>query len=157
MESAVPERTDHDAPDDDTTCAIAHLPGFDIAIEHRRSPSADAEMISIHLQAVPSFEAFGRYLEAANPFAFWAKAAQFAWQPWLRRRALAHAVFRHDRQDAAQAAGGVAAVFPRRLFVPLPPLRGRGTSEPLRARRERGCARSAHVQNGHPSSGSVAL
>jgi hypothetical protein len=81
-ESIVPERTDHETPDD-TQRAVAHLPGLDIAIEHRCSPSADAEMISIHLQAMPSFEAFGCYLEAANPFAFWAKAAQLAWQPWL--------------------------------------------------------------------------
>jgi len=79
---------EHDA--DDTTRAVAHLPGLDIAVEHRRSSNADAEMISIHLQAMPSFEAFGRYLEAANPFAFWAKAAQLAWQPWLNAaRALA--------------------------------------------------------------------
>jgi hypothetical protein len=68
---------------DDTTRATAHLPGLDIEIVHRRSPSADAELISIHLQAVPSFEAFGRFLEGANPFAFWVRAAQLAWQPWL--------------------------------------------------------------------------
>jgi hypothetical protein len=67
--------------DNDGTRAVAHLPGLDIAIEHRRSPNA--ETISIHLQAVPSFEAFGRYLEATNPFAFWMKAAQLAWMPWL--------------------------------------------------------------------------
>jgi hypothetical protein len=77
METGMVEQTG------DATRAVAHLPGLDIEIEHRRSPNADAEMISIHLQAMPSFEAFGRYLEAANPFAFWAKAAQLAWQPWL--------------------------------------------------------------------------
>jgi hypothetical protein len=32
---------------------------------------------------VPSFEAFGRFLEAANPFAFWVQAGQLAWLPWL--------------------------------------------------------------------------
>lgn len=74
----MPERTE-----DDTTRAVAHLPGLDIAIEHRRSADNDVEQISIHLQAMPSFEAFGRYLEAANPFAFWMKATQLAWQPWL--------------------------------------------------------------------------
>jgi hypothetical protein len=78
METIVPEQNI-----DDTTRATAHLPGLDIEIEHRRSPNADAELISIHLQAVPSFEAFGRFLEATNPFAFWARAAQLAWQPWL--------------------------------------------------------------------------
>ena len=63
--------------------ARAHLPGLDIEVVHRRSPAADAEQISIHLQAVPSFEAFGRFFEATNPFAFWARAAQMAWLPWL--------------------------------------------------------------------------
>jgi hypothetical protein len=78
METTVPEQNA-----DDTTRATAHLPGLEIEIVHRRSPNADAEVISIHLQAAPSFEAFGRFLETANPFAFWALAAQLAWQPWL--------------------------------------------------------------------------
>ena len=68
---------------EDTTRATAHLPGLDIEIAHRRSPTADAEQISISLQAVPSFEAFGRFLQTANPFAFWVQAAQLAWFPWL--------------------------------------------------------------------------
>jgi hypothetical protein len=42
---------------------------------------ANAEQISINLKAVPSFEAFGRFLETANPFVLW---AQMAWFPWLR-------------------------------------------------------------------------
>jgi hypothetical protein len=63
--------------------ARAHLPGLDIEIVHLRSPAGDAEQISIHLQAMPSFEAFGRFLEASNPFAIWARAAQMAWLPWL--------------------------------------------------------------------------
>lgn len=66
---------------DDTTRAVARLPGLDIAIEHRRSE--DAEQISIHLQAMPSFAAFGDYLDGANPFAFWARAAQLAFLPWM--------------------------------------------------------------------------
>ena len=35
---------------------------------------------------MPSFEAFGRFLETTNPFAFWAQAAQMMWLPlfpWL--------------------------------------------------------------------------
>jgi hypothetical protein len=64
------------------TRATARLPGLDIEIVHRRSPSGDAEQISINLQAVPSFEAFGRFIESANPFAFWAQAVQTAWLPW---------------------------------------------------------------------------
>jgi len=50
---------------------------------HRQSPDGDSEQISINLQAVPSFEAFGRFLEAANPFAFWVQAGQLAWLSWL--------------------------------------------------------------------------
>jgi hypothetical protein len=69
--------------DIDATTATAHLPGLDIEIAYRRSPSGDAEHISINLQAVPSFEAFGRFIEGANPFAFWAQAVQMAWLPWL--------------------------------------------------------------------------
>jgi len=67
----------------DTTRATANLPGLEIEIIHRRSPGADAEQISIHLQAVPSFQAFGRFFETANPFAVWVQAAQMAWLPWL--------------------------------------------------------------------------
>ena len=69
--------------DDGTTRATARLPGLEIEIVHRRLPGVEAEQISINLQAMPSFEAFGRFLETANPFAFWAQAVQMAWFPWL--------------------------------------------------------------------------
>ena len=69
--------------DDGTTRATARLPGLEIEIVHRKLPGAEAEQISINLQAMPSFEAFGQFLETANPFAFWAQAAQMAWFPWL--------------------------------------------------------------------------
>jgi hypothetical protein len=69
--------------EDNATRATARLPGLGIEIVHRRSPGGDAEQISINLQAAPSFEAFGRFLETANPFAFWAQAAQIAWLPWI--------------------------------------------------------------------------
>jgi hypothetical protein len=65
------------------TRAIARLPGLNIEVVHRQSPDGDGEQISITLQAVPSFEAFGRFLEAANPFVFWVQAGQLAWLPWL--------------------------------------------------------------------------
>jgi hypothetical protein len=71
------------------TRATARLPGLDIEIMHRRAVEGHAEQISINLRAVPSFEAFSRALEAANPFAFWAQAMQLAWQPWLEALALA--------------------------------------------------------------------
>ena len=75
--------------EDDTTRAVAHLPGLDIEVLHRRSPSA--EQISVHLQAMPSFEAVGRAIENANPFALWAEAARLAslaLAPWLAWTAL---------------------------------------------------------------------
>jgi hypothetical protein len=72
-----------------TTRATAHLPGLDIEIMHRRAVEGHAEQISINLRAVPSFEAFGRALEATNPFAFWAQAVQLAWLPWLETLSLA--------------------------------------------------------------------
>ena len=62
------------------TRATARLPGLDIEIVRRRAVEDDAEQIAIYLRAAPSFEAFGRALEAANPLGFW---TQFAWQPWL--------------------------------------------------------------------------
>ena len=69
--------------EDNTTRATARLPGLDIEIIHRRALNNEAEQISINLQAMPSFEAFGRFLETANPFALWAQAVQLAWFPWL--------------------------------------------------------------------------
>jgi hypothetical protein len=69
--------------EDDATRATARLPGLEVEIVHRRLPGGDAEHISINLQAMPSFEAFSRFFETANPFAFWAQAAQIAWFPWL--------------------------------------------------------------------------
>ena len=79
MERAVADRSD----DNDTTRATASLPGLKIEIVHRRPRDTDAEALSINMQAVPSFEAFGRSLEAANPLAFWAQAVQMAWLPWF--------------------------------------------------------------------------
>jgi len=80
--------------DDDATRATASLPGLDIEVTHRRSPIA--EHISIHLQATPSFEAFGRFLEANNPFAFWAEATRLAWLPFLPWLGAAHALASRD-------------------------------------------------------------
>jgi hypothetical protein len=50
-------------PEIDAARATARLPGLDIEIVHRRSPSGDAEQIPINLQAVPSFDAFGLSLK----------------------------------------------------------------------------------------------
>jgi hypothetical protein len=76
--------------DDDSTRATVHLPGLHIEVMHRR-PS-NAEQISINLQATPSFEAFGRFLEANNPFVFWAEATRLAWLPFLPWLGAAHAM-----------------------------------------------------------------
>jgi hypothetical protein len=65
------------------TRAFARLPNLDIEIVHGRSTDGNAEHISISLQAVPSFAAFGNFLEATNPFLFWMRFAQTAWAPWL--------------------------------------------------------------------------
>jgi hypothetical protein len=67
--------------EDDTMRATAQLPGLDIEIVHRRA--GDAEQLSVHLQALPSFEAFGRFFGSANPFAVWAEAARLMWLPFL--------------------------------------------------------------------------
>ena len=66
-----------------TTKATAHLPGLDMEIIHERASDGQSERIAIHLQSVPSFEAFSRVLEPINPFAFWAEALRLAWLPWL--------------------------------------------------------------------------
>ena len=64
--------------------AVALLPRLKIEILHSRSPAGDAEQLSINVLALPSFEAFGRYLEAANPFLHWIRFTETAWAPWLR-------------------------------------------------------------------------
>ncbi len=68
----------------DSTKAIAHLRGLDIEIVHRQLPDGSAEQISINLTAVPSFEAFSRFMGPFNPFAFWTEAMRFAWFPWVQ-------------------------------------------------------------------------
>jgi hypothetical protein len=66
----------------DATRATANLPGLAIELVHRR-PTDDCERLSITLQTTPSFEAFGRWIETANPLLFWSRAAEAAWLPWL--------------------------------------------------------------------------
>ena len=59
--------------------AVALLPNLKIEILHERSPDGDAERLSINLLAYPSFEAFGRYVEAAGHFLFWPWFMPAAW------------------------------------------------------------------------------
>ncbi len=69
----------------DATRATAQLPGLDIEITHRRAAEGDAEIISINLKAVPSFDEFARAfgVGAVNPFALWMRGVQLAWLPWI--------------------------------------------------------------------------
>jgi hypothetical protein len=69
--------------DDETTRTTARLPGLEIEILHRWLPDGDGEQIAMKLQALPSFEAFGRWFDNANPFALWVEVFQRAWAPWL--------------------------------------------------------------------------
>ena len=69
--------------DNSITRATASLPGLEIEIVHRRPQGDDLEAISINLQAMPSFEAFCRFIETANPFVFWTQVMQMAWLPWF--------------------------------------------------------------------------
>jgi hypothetical protein len=76
----------------DETRAVARLPQLDVEIVHRRLPEADAEELLLRLRATPSFDAFGRQLEAQaplwpwlalGPFLLWQSLLQEAWRPWL--------------------------------------------------------------------------
>jgi hypothetical protein len=69
--------------DYDETRAVARLPNLNIEIHHRRPWQGEGEEMVITVRAVPSFEAFGRYLEAANPLLLWMQMMQAAWSPWL--------------------------------------------------------------------------
>lgn len=65
------------------TRAVASLPNLDIEIHHRRLQDGEGEQILISLQAKPSFEAFGRFLDASIPLNFWMGMMQVAWSSWL--------------------------------------------------------------------------
>jgi hypothetical protein len=80
----------------DETRISGRLPNLDIEITHRRLPGEEAEQLLIAMRATPSFEAFGRFLEAgrpmmammlaANPFlAAWMRMMEAAWGPLLPR------------------------------------------------------------------------
>jgi hypothetical protein len=67
----------------DETRAVARLPNLDIEILYRRPSEGDEEQMLITLRAVPSFEAFGRFVELANPLLFWMRLMPTPWIPWL--------------------------------------------------------------------------
>jgi len=68
----------------DETRATARLPNLDIEILHRRPWQGNEEQLVVMLRAVPSFEAFGRLLEASSPLLVWTRMMQAAWSPWVR-------------------------------------------------------------------------
>ena len=70
--------------DYDDTKAVARLPNLDIEILHRRPLQGDEEVLTITLRATPSFDSVFSFLEAANPAAFWMRAFETAWSPWLQ-------------------------------------------------------------------------
>ena len=67
----------------DETRATARLPNLDIEILHRRPWEGNEEHLMVTLRAVPSFEAFGRLLEASNPLLVWTRMMEAAWSPWM--------------------------------------------------------------------------
>jgi hypothetical protein len=48
--------------------------------------------MSVTLQAVPSFAAFGRAMQTVDPIAFWTQAMQLAWLPWIETARMLQAV-----------------------------------------------------------------
>jgi len=61
----------------------ARLPTLNIEIAHGSSPESGSEWVRITLEAAPSFEAFGRFLELTNPVTYWAQALRMIWLPGL--------------------------------------------------------------------------
>jgi len=88
--------------------ATARLPGLDIKVVRRRLPG-DREEISIDLQTLSPFEAFGLFLKAANPFVFWAEATRLTWL------GAAHALMLPSRAvQMPPTSGSNVLPFPRR-------------------------------------------
>ena len=73
------------------TRATARLPHLDIEVLHRRPWEGNEEQILISLRAVPSFEVFGRLMEASNPLLLWTRMMQTAWSSWLPQITSKHA------------------------------------------------------------------
>ena len=67
----------------DETRVLGRLPNLDIQILHRAARDGQEEYVTVTMRAVPSFEAVGRMLEAANPVWFWTQMMRAAWSPWM--------------------------------------------------------------------------
>src|SRR3954447_7006157 len=87
--SATATEADMDKSPYDETRATARLANLDIEIAHRRAWEGNEEQIVVMLRASPSFEAFGRLLEASNPLLVWTRMMEAMWSPWMRGRTTA--------------------------------------------------------------------
>ena len=67
----------------DETRVFGRLPNLDIQVVHRAARDGEEEYLTVTMRAVPSFEAVGRILEAANPMVFWTQVMRAAWSPWM--------------------------------------------------------------------------
>ncbi|MDJ0947237.1 MAG: hypothetical protein QNJ30_27635 [Kiloniellales bacterium] len=88
------------------TKITAQLPNLEIEIRRRELPEERAEAMTIHLRAAPSFDAVAKAMLPAlsaaamvNPMAVWMRAAEIAWQPWLRAMGYPALVRRRDDED----------------------------------------------------------
>jgi hypothetical protein len=74
------------------TKLTAHLPTIDVEITRRDVPEQNAQAVTIHITATPSFDAAANWLMQPHMFApllmfpaplmMWAEMMR-AWQPWL--------------------------------------------------------------------------
>lgn len=74
----------------DETRMTARLPRLDIEMVRRTLPGENAEAVTLHIKATPSFEAAAGMLAAFNPWAapllglrLWAEMTRAAMAPWL--------------------------------------------------------------------------
>ncbi|MCG8595326.1 MAG: hypothetical protein MI785_13330 [Kiloniellales bacterium] len=88
------------------TKITANVPNLQIEIRRRDLPEENAEAMTIHLRASPSFDAVARTLLPAlsaasmmNPMAAWMRAAEIAWQPWLQAMGLPALPKRPEGED----------------------------------------------------------
>lgn len=86
------------------TKITANLPNLQVEIRRRELPEERAEAMTIHLRATPSFDAAAKAMLPAlsaasmmNPMMVWMRAAEIAWQPWLR--AMGYPALASRRED----------------------------------------------------------
>ena len=85
----------------DETKITGKLPMLDIEMTRRELPEENAETVTLHMKAMPSFEAFAGAMlqptnspfsplfaawttQTANPFLPWLQMTQAMWAPWLQ-------------------------------------------------------------------------